>query len=292
MQTGAKNMDSSIALLETDELLEIGYSLPEATLEHWDKIKKRFDDKTVQAFKKYGAIVAGGCFSPDMNGDIKDIDVFFPNYILGNRCYKEVTGMTDNSKRNKRVFLPGSVAAFEFILFKEVNKVQTLFDSFDISIAQVAYDFSDDRLHYTSVAAEDLTFSQFRLMTVNCTLGKQMQRVDRYRQKGYTIHESVWDVLKEASNKTDAELNTAFAEGYMSEPMPDPVLDFGEAVPQPAPPPVQRIVEHGRQNMRMDAAAAAGIWNAAGVPRNEDAVLRQVNIVFEDGVFRRAADNW
>ena len=159
MQTGATNMDSNTVELETDELLQTGFSLPEKVTQTFqERVLQRIPDALMQAFGKHNAIIAGGCFVPD--AFIKDIDLFFPTIEEANNCYRVVSkSRYTNGKANLRWYW--EEFAFEFIRFKQFSSPSELFDSFDISVAQVGYDCATGNYHYSAVAAEDYTQNQF-----------------------------------------------------------------------------------------------------------------------------------
>ena len=215
MQTGATNMDSNTVELETDELLQTGFYLPEKVTQTFqERVLQKIPDDLMQAFGKHNAIIAGGCFVPD--AFIKDIDLFFPTIEDANNCYKAIAkSKYTNTKGKANLKWYWEEFAFEFIRFKQFSSPSELFDSFDISVAQVGYDCATGNYHYSAVAAEDYTQNQFRVLSVNCVLRKQLERISKYRDKGLDIHPSTWKVIEEAAKLPDTELAKRFGEEYM-----------------------------------------------------------------------------
>lgn len=211
MQIGVTNMDSNTVTSQTETQLNNGAEKEEAPTFFLKKevkiamlnaLKQHLPPNWEVILEKHGAVLAGGSFvSAYKKHPINDLDIFFPTLKQANACLRELSLPVFKSRMNLRDGL------FQFIRFKEFSSVQELLNSFDVSAACVAYDFSSRSFHYTQHAAEDIHNNQFRLLKRTNLLSVTCGRIAKWKeQKEMQVHPSTWEVLAEYEKISDEEI--------------------------------------------------------------------------------------
>lgn len=149
--------------------------------------------KLYNDLKDYNCIIAGGMItSLFCNREINDVDVYFRNtkdlrdFILEN--VKDNPHMWIVSKTNKALSIHYNDAVdLQLICFKTFNNSQEIFDTFDFTSCMGAFDFNTEEfvLHNDFLKHNSQRILIFNNKTAYPIVSAL--RVDKYRQKGYTI---------------------------------------------------------------------------------------------------------
>ncbi len=190
-----------------------------------NKLLFGFDIELEELFKKTECFIVGGAVtSVFSNKEINDIDVYFRDYkslelvlkALFNvgedefseaelKIIPEVTQFTliHQNHTNKSILFSKNELKVQLIYFKFFNSVEEIFNTFDFTINMGAYDCAKDEFILHENFLKDI--AQRRLVVNPNTSFPiiSLLRVDKYKQRGYSISRKDFVNLCLAVNKLD-----------------------------------------------------------------------------------------
>ncbi len=209
------------------------------------KIKSRMSPDLWDMLADQGCIIAGGAVtSVFTNKDINDIDVYFPSKEAFSKVIKEIYSSTDglekegeyslgyadarvNHVSKKAVLLHSDQQEVQLIGHQFFGNAQDIFKSFDFSINMGAIYMYDGRV---SLDAQFLKHNAQKYLHFNPQTTYPLisaLRVDKYRQRGYTISKAqMLRVLLAVNNKCIDNWETLMDElGGMYGTPPEEIFD-------------------------------------------------------------------
>lgn len=157
-----------------------------------NKLKAFLGKELYSNLKDYKCIVAGGTItSLFCNREVNDVDVYFrskkdiSDFIL--EVVKDSCNMWIVAQTKKSLSLKSGDKLIQLICFNVFDTAEDIFNTFDFTVCMGAYDFKTEEF----VLHEDfLKHNSQRLLMFNNKTAYPIVsslRVDKYRQKGYTI---------------------------------------------------------------------------------------------------------
>ena len=164
-----------------------------------DKIKQAIDPDVFQLFKESGVILAGGALtSLFTNREVNDYDLYFRTkegfcnvlrdmYDLNKDSNTGISTLHVSHYTNRSILVDQYGVNLQFIGMTTYNSIWDIFDSFDFTINMCAFDFKTEELtmHKDFMKHNAQRFLQFNEKTTFPLVSAL--RVDKYRERGYTI---------------------------------------------------------------------------------------------------------
>lgn len=170
-----------------------------------EAITSLMDDELLHVLEDVGAFIAGGALtSVFSNKEVNDIDVYLPNAAAFTHVLRTLYGETNEDDKYTAGFNGGRVSFYtgksltvmsngvkvQLIVFRWQETAQSIFDYFDFTVNMCAINLASKELtmhpdFLKHVAQRYLSFNTGTAFPLMSAL-----RVDKYRQKGYTISKS------------------------------------------------------------------------------------------------------
>lgn len=168
-------------------------------------ILKGFDEDLLRMLSDLGAVLAGGAVTSTFtNSEVNDYDIYFPSdcalaqaavNLMDRECDFEGFYVADLEQcsplylgtSSKSVMFTKDDKIYQLMCFKYFDSIQDIFNSFDFTCCMGAYDFKSGEF----VVHDDfLKHCAQRRLVFNSNTDypiMSMLRVDKYKEKGYTI---------------------------------------------------------------------------------------------------------
>jgi len=169
------------------------------------KLLALLDSEVWELFAEYGAVIAGGAITSIFtNKDVNDIDVYFPSEEA---LFRVVAGFYAQSDYTKEEYLStfqvlvsgqsqrtimcnNHGQEIQLMTFKYFPEIQDIFNTFDFTACMGAYDCKSKEfvLHEDFLQHNAQRYLKFNTGTDYPIMS--LMRVDKYRERGYTISKS------------------------------------------------------------------------------------------------------
>ena len=163
------------------------------------KLKSLFDEEVCHILREANAVLAGGALTSIFTGkEINDLDIYFKTKEgfshLIRSVYDANTGINIGMKggriahyTDRSILINSYNQEIQLIGMTTYNSVWNIFDSFDFTINMCAYDFRTEEfiMHKDFLKHNAQRFLCFNEKTTFPLVSAL--RVDKYRERGYTI---------------------------------------------------------------------------------------------------------
>lgn len=178
------------------------------------QIQAQLDPELYQLLRESRAVLAGGALTSIFtNKEVNDWDIYFQTkegffnfvrgiYRLNSSDYASLSTARVNHMTDRSILcVDGNQNNIQLIGFKTFNSPWNIFDSFDFTINMAAFDFQTETL---TLHKDFLKHNSQRFLQVNEKTDFPLisvLRVDKYRERGYTISKAQMFRLLLAVNK-------------------------------------------------------------------------------------------
>ena len=172
-------------------------------------IKYISNPELLQILKSAKCFIAGGAITSIFsNREINDIDVYFRDFNSLNKVLQAIFKIYDGNDdgtfepvfeeleshdliytnhTDKSILFTKGELKVQFIYFKFFNSAQEIFDTFDFTINMGAYDCDADSLVLHDSFLKDIAQRRLGINTATSFPIMSLLRVDKYKQRGYSI---------------------------------------------------------------------------------------------------------
>jgi len=169
------------------------------------KLLAHLDSEVWELFAEYGAVIAGGAITSIFtNKEVNDIDVYFPSeealfrVVAGFYCQSDYTNakyldsfqVMVSGTSQRTIMCKNREQEIQLMTFKYFPEIQDIFNTFDFTACMGAYDCKSKQfvLHEDFLQHNAQRYLKFNTGTDYPIMS--LLRVDKYRERGYTISKS------------------------------------------------------------------------------------------------------
>lgn len=180
-------------------------------------ITSLMDDGLLQTLEEVGAFIAGGALtSVFSNKEVNDIDVYLPSAEAFTTVLRKLYGESDDDSKYSSGFDGGRVSFYtsrsvtvvsngvkvQLIVYKWHDSAESIFKDFDFTVNMAAINLATNELTMHPNFLKHLSQRYLSFNTATAYPLISALRVDKYRQRGYTISKAqMLRVLMAINNK-------------------------------------------------------------------------------------------